>query len=169
MTESPRSSLWTDFKEWVKSAWILWWWRQAGDRAERNGGIDVNTQGNVSSLCVHVLLLLNPRAANSLQRCHSTSLSVYHLHPPSSSKLAHAKASMCVCESLYTRLQVTLLTKSASPRRLTSFPQVDYTLLTARVSQLHDYFMSHPPFHSILQLLSNAQAKDTPLTGQCDG
>lgn len=54
-----------------------------------------------------------------------------------------------VCVSVC--LQVTLLTESS--RRLTSFPQVDYTVLMVSVSQLHDNFLSRPLCWSILEPL----------------
>lgn len=48
-------------------------------------------------------------------------------------------------------LQVTLLTESS--RRLTSFSQVDYTLLMGSVSQLCDNFLSRPLCQPILKPL----------------
>lgn len=90
---------------------------------------------------------LRQKSPNVLM-CQSASYTVFHVYlwSLSSSRLTDAMVSaVCVC------LQVTLLTESS--RRLTLFPQVDYTLLMGTVSQLHDNFLSRPLCQSILKHL----------------
>lgn len=85
-----------------------------------------------------------------MHRCVSLSLTHVCLCSLSSSELTDAVAVVSVvC------LQVTLLTESSMSRRLTSFPQVDYTLLMGAVSQLCDNFLSRPLSQSILKPLRN--------------
>lgn len=127
MTETDE--LWVNFKEWVKSACLLWW-RQCRCRWIVKSWEQRQHWYKHFSVCVQMC-------------CVSWSLEPYFMcicfsRLPLRWQTQHCQlyvtcASVCVC------LQVALLTDSS--RRLTSFPQVDYTLLMGSVSQLHDNFL----------------------------
>lgn len=121
-TSMTEADLWVDFQKWVKSAWILWW--------------RLKTVLRATTALTWTLWHMSP----NILTCQSVSYTTICFL--SSCEPTDAVVSI-VC------VQVTLLPESS--RRLTSFSQVDYTLLMGSVSQICDNFLSRPQSQPILK------------------
>lgn len=145
---------WLDAVSSIKTHW--WHYQRSYGETPRSdwnlpGSCDDNNNGPEATFDRNNSIKYDHSSCN-VSKCVAVSVRLLHMCicvPCLPQSWQTQWCQLCVC------LQVTLLTESSFSRRLTSFPQVDYTLLMEAVSQLCDNFLSRPLSQSILKPLRN--------------